>query len=438
MLTPMPGAVRPTRKSTGNHAKKLLLENDRRYRFLANRITDIIWVLDLKTFRLEYVSPSSELVTGYTPEEAVGTRLDRFVTQEGMAQIQEVFLQEYEKEKQKVSDSRTIDFQMYHKDGHMIWLEASARFYRNEREKAIGIVGVARDCTLRKEAEIRLRQSEEKYRHIIETIREAYCEFDLAGNLLSCNDTTADITGYSRSELPGMNYRQFLDEPDARAIFDVFHRVYLTRQPAKGIECTIRTRRGGRRQLDLSVLLLTDAAGRPAGFCGFGRDITESKEVQERLDALLKERTAELMQANTTLERTNIALQVLLEKKDETRFKLEDAMRRNVGELVMPALNKLKNSGLSPEQRTYVEVITRNLNDIVQPLLKGVSRDLVDMTPSEIQVVNLIKQGKKTKEIAEFMNIAPSTVDFHRDNIRAKLKIKNRRVNLQTYLRSLE
>ncbi|HOS98576.1 MAG TPA: LuxR C-terminal-related transcriptional regulator, partial [Deltaproteobacteria bacterium] len=202
--------------------------------------------------------------------------------------------------------------------------------------------------------------------------------------------------------------------------------------------CTIRTRRGGRRQLDLSVLLLTDAAGRPAGFCGFGRDITESKEVQERLDALLKERTAELMQANTTLERTNIALQVLLEKKDETRFKLEDAMRRNVGELVMPALNKLKNSGLSPEQRTYVEVITRNLNDIVQPLLKGVSRDLVDMTPSEIQVVNLIKQGKKTKEIAEFMNIAPSTVDFHRDNIRAKLKIKNRRVNLQTYLRSLE
>jgi len=53
-------------------------------------------------------------------------------------------------------------------------------------------------------------------------------------------------------------------------------------------------------------------------------------------------------------------------------------------------------------------------------------------------MVNFIKQGKTTKEISELLNIAPSTVDFHRDNIRSKLKIKNKRINLQTYLKSLE
>ena len=87
--------------STGKNAKKLLLENDRNYRLLANRITDIIWALDLKTFRLEYVSPSAERVTGYTVEKSIGARLKWFVTPEGLTNIQNVFVQEYEKEKQK-------------------------------------------------------------------------------------------------------------------------------------------------------------------------------------------------------------------------------------------------------------------------------------------------------------------------------------------------
>jgi PAS domain S-box-containing protein len=127
--------IRKRRMPAGND-KKLLLENDRKYRLLANRITDIIWALDLKTFRLEYVSPSTERVTGYTAREAIGNRLDSFVTPQGLEDIQRTFLQEYEKEKQNRSSARTIDFQMYHKDGHLIWLEASACFYRNDRERA--------------------------------------------------------------------------------------------------------------------------------------------------------------------------------------------------------------------------------------------------------------------------------------------------------------
>jgi len=129
---------------------------------------------------------------------------------------------------------------------------------------------------------------------------------------------------------------------------------------------------------------------------------------------------------------------VLLEKKDETRTKLEENMRSNVNELVMPVLTKLHNSGLSVKQKAYAEVIAKNLNDIVKPLLKGIPQDFLDLTPSEIHMVNFIKQGKTTKEISELLNIAPSTVDFHRDNIRSKLKIKNKRINLQTYLKSLE
>ena len=439
MTSPTTHNNRIKKPSTGKkNAKKLLLENDRTYRLLANRITDIIWALDLKSFRLEYVSPSAERVTGYSVEEAIGARLKWFVTPEGLTSIQNVFVQEYEKEKQNKSNPRTLDFQIYHKDGHLIWLEASACFYRNNKEKAIGIVGVARDCTIRKEVELKLRQSEEKYRHIIDNINEAYCEVDLAGNLLYCNSAAAAITGYTQEELIGKNFKLFLDEPNAEAVYEVFNRVYRKHHPVKGFECEIRDMKGVRKQLDLAVLLLKNGAGQPTGFCGFARDITESKTIKNRLNALLKERTSDLIHTNKTLEKTNIALQVLLEKKDETRIQLEETVRTNVNELVMPILNKLQHSGLSGKQKTYVESITKNLNEIVKPLLKGLPQGFLDLTPSEIHMVNFIKQGKTTKEIAELLNIATSTVDFHRDNIRNKLKIKNKRVNLQTYLKSLE
>jgi len=438
MQTSLPRINRSIKARTRRSSKRLLFENNQKYQLLANRITDIIWALDLKTFRLEYVSPSSERVTGYTVEEAIGARLERFVTPEGIDAIQKVFIQEYEKEKNKQSEPRMLDFQIHHKDGHLIWLEASACFYRNDNEKAVGIVGVARDCTLRKETEIRLRQSEEKYRHIIDNIKEAYCEVDLSGNFLYCNDATSSITGYAREELIGKSYGLFLDEPNRKAVYEVFNRVFRTHQPEKGFEYEIIDKDGFRKQLELVALLLKDAAGRPAGFCGFARDVTERKEIKKRLDTLLKERTADLIHTNKTLEKTNIALQVLLEKKDETRALLEENMRHNVSELVMPFLTKLQQSGLSEKQKIYVDVIASNLNEIIKPFLKGISQEFLNLTPSEIQIVNLIKQGRTTKEIASLLNIATSTVDFHRDNIRSKLNIKNRQVNLQTYLNSLD
>ncbi len=436
MISTTPLKIR--KKAPARNNKKLLLENDRRYRLLANRITDIIWALDLKTFRLEYVSPSSERVTGYSAEEAIGVRLNRFVTQDGLETIQRVFLQEFEREKQRQSNARTIDFQMHHKDGHLIWLEASACFYRNDKGKAIGIVGVARDCTLRKEAEIRLRRSEEKYRHIIDNINEAYCEVDLQGNFLFCNNATIELTGYSQDELIGRNFRLLMDDSNAAAVYEVFNQVFRTQQPIKGFECEIRDRKKICRHLDMVVLLLKNEAEQPTGFCGFGRDITERKQIKERLDSLLRERTADLIHTNKTLEKTNIALQVLLDKKDETRIQLEDTMRFNVNALVMPTLTKLQNSGLSTQQKAYVEAVCRNLNEITKPLLNGIPQHLLDLTPSEIEVVSLIKQGKTTKEIAGLLNVAPSTIDFHRNSIRSKLKIKNKRLNLQTYLKSLD
>ena len=90
------------------------------------------------------------------------------------------------------------------------------------------------------------------------------------------------------------------------------------------------------------------------------------------------------------------------------------------------------NSGLSG-----LGIIESNLNDIISPFVCGLSINLLNFTPTELQVANLVKQGKTTKEIASILNLSAKTIEFHRDNIRKKLGIKNRKINLRTHLLSL-
>ncbi len=102
----------------------------------------------------------------------------------------------------------------------------------------------------------------------------------------------------------------------------------------------------------------------------------------------------------------------------------------------MPYLEKLNTSRLDNKQKAYVNIIELNLNEIVAPLLREFSKIGLKLTPAEIQVTNLIRQGKNTKEIAEFLNLATSTIDTHRNKIRKKLGIKNKKINLKIYLKT--
>ena len=136
------------------------------------------------------------------------------------------------------------------------------------------------------------------------------------------------------------------------------------------------------------------------------------------------------------LEEANTALKVLLKQREEDKIELEEKVLLNVRELIFPYLEKLKMKKLGEKQRAYIGIIESNLNDIVSPFVHGLSSKLIKLSPTELQVTNLIKQGNTTKEIAEIMNLATSTIDFHRNNIRKKIGIHNKKINLKTYLSS--
>jgi PAS domain S-box-containing protein len=182
--------------------------------------------------------------------------------------------------------------------------------------------------------------------------------------------------------------------------------------------------------------------------------------IRKRAEEALKDREMELKAKSTNLAEANTALKILLKRREEDRVELEEKVlsnmmkillkRReedrveleekvlsNMNELIKPYLEKLKKGKLTDKQKAYINILESNIDDIISPFVQRLSSKFLKLTPTEIQVTNLIKQGRTSKEIADIMNLAQSTVNFHRDNIRIKTGIKNKKTNLRTYLLSL-
>ncbi len=135
----------------------------------------------------------------------------------------------------------------------------------------------------RKVAEKALRQGEEKYRTILENIEDGYFEVDIEGNFTFFNDSICKTTGYSRSELTGMNNRQYMDKENAEKVLKVFNRVYSTGEPTKAFDWEFIRKNGTKRQVDASISLIKSPEGGRIGFRGIARDVTERKRAEDAL-----------------------------------------------------------------------------------------------------------------------------------------------------------
>jgi DNA-binding CsgD family transcriptional regulator len=162
--------------------------------------------------------------------------------------------------------------------------------------------------------------------------------------------------------------------------------------------------------------------------------VTERKVAKKKL----KEREKELEIKSSNLEEINTALKVLLQKRDEDKIELEDRILSNVKELVEPYLIKLKNTRLDEKQNAYVSILESNLKEIISPFSQRLSSKYFNLTPTEIQVAGLVKEGRTAKEIAELLNKSIRAIEFHKNNIRKKLGLINKKANLRSHLLSLK
>ncbi|MEW6261570.1 MAG: PAS domain S-box protein [Thermodesulfobacteriota bacterium] len=164
-------------------------------------------------------------------------------------------------------------------------LEASASLMRDLDGQPIGFRGIIRDMTAHNAAEEALRESEEKYRTILESMEEGYFETDLRGNLIFFNDSMVKILGYPRQELAEINNRAYSSPRTAKRMYQIFNRLYRSGEPVQVADYEIVRKDGEPRTLEMSATLKKDREGRIVGFRGVVRDVTDRRKSEEALRA---------------------------------------------------------------------------------------------------------------------------------------------------------
>ena len=266
-------------------AEESLRRSEEKYRLLADHMKDQVWLMDLD-LNLIYISPSVEKLLGYAFDELRERPLDKLLAGTSYQKAMEFFSVEMPGALASPLDyvlNRTLELEFRCKDGRNLWTENTFSFIRNEYGRPVSLLIEGRDMTERKRVQEALRLSEERYRNILDHMEEAYYEVDLKGNLTFFNPAVVKNLGYTDNMVMGMNFRQFVDEENAGRVFDAFHRVFLTGETIKGVDWELIGKESGRIPVASSISLRCDARGKPVGFRGVIRDITDRKRADEAL-----------------------------------------------------------------------------------------------------------------------------------------------------------
>ena len=200
-------------------AKKELRESEERFTFLAEKMADIIWTVNLD-FQTTYVSPSIENILGFTPEERKRQTLEEMITPDSVKKVKKMFLEELHRDELGNDDPDrpvTIEVEFYRKDGSTVWMESKVKAIRDSEGAIVGMHGVSRDITQRKQAEEALRESESKFRNLFDLSPQAIALTDLrSGKLVDVNNKFLELTKYSKEEILGLNTTEvgFYSEAD--------------------------------------------------------------------------------------------------------------------------------------------------------------------------------------------------------------------------------
>ena len=318
-------------------------------------------------------------------------------------------------------------------DGSKVWVDILLSPLRDENGNVTHVIEAIRDVTDLVEMQDVLRESEENFRALAENANDGILiAAGEEGVNVYANKRAAEITGYSVTELLEIGLHELVAPGEIKEVADRYKR----RLAAKNVPGEYETKLV-RQSREIFPVELSSARsvwkGEPASIIII-RDITNRKLAEEAV----RKGEAELVEKSRHLEEVNAALKVLLKQREEDKADLEERFLANVKELVLPYVEKLKNSRLHSDQMTLVGILESNMKEIVSPFVTKLSSRFLSLTPTEIQVASLIKDGKSSKEIAALLNASENTVRSHRFHIRSKLGIKNKKVNFRSYLQSLQ
>ncbi len=257
-------------------AEDALRQSEESHRGILELAPDSITVVDLQEGRYLQVNDAFCRLSGYSAEEALGrTPLELGVYRDPRDRDRLV-------ERVKTYGSvEGLEIQYRNRSGQVLDAIVSARQIQfRDRECLLVIVT---NITSLKQAQEVLRQSELKYRTVLESMEEGYYETDLRGQFTYFNASTCRLHGYTADELMGMSYKRYLRPDNAKRISNIFRNIYETGEHSTVMEYEIIRKDGSIRQCELSAYLRRDVSGRPVGFWGITRDRTEQKKMESQL-----------------------------------------------------------------------------------------------------------------------------------------------------------
>lgn len=251
-------------------------------------------------------------------------------------------------------------------------------------------------------------------------------ETDAQGDFTYCSPSCSALYGYEPLELLGRNIIETLIPPEDReAQRKIIEEIRLGRKPRKGLRRRAMRKNGAVIPIEIHCLPVL-AGNTVVGFRGLSRDL---RAIQE-LELHLEHKTRELTEVNN-------ALRLLLHQGTEAWAEHERRIHDNLQRLVLPYLEKIQERCKDQELELYLRVALANLERITSIFSLTLSARLGGLTPRELEVAELIRQGRSTKQIAAILDLSSRTVEFYRDKLRVKLGIKSKKTNLRSYLSSL-
>jgi DNA-binding CsgD family transcriptional regulator len=230
----------------------------------------------------------------------------------------------------------------------------------------------------------------------------------------------------------GLNLAALLEKDSLPVVRELFSRKRDDLDVTNPLEFLTYTRTGEGVWLEVNTRSVKESGERVA-IHGIARNITERKRMEEAL----RKREQELEEKSRNLEDANSALRVLLKRREDDKAELEEKVICNARELILPYIENLKITSVDSHQLNQLKILERNANEIISPFLRTLSSKYPNLTPMEIKVINFIKEGRTTKEMAALLNVSTRTVEVHRDHIRKKLDLRNRKANLRSCLMAL-
>ncbi len=411
---------------------KELQESENRLKMALEGADEGLWVIDFKENKMIFSGETAEML-GYNQEELGSTeeQWDKFTHPDDWPLVKQRLVDHYEGR----TNLYEAEYRARTKEGGWKWFLGHGRVMRRDKKgRPLQAIGTHVDITKLKETEIELRESEEKFRSLIENAPFGILIVGFRRRIEYFNPQFKTIFGYSKKELYNIDNwfkKAYPDESYRKKVKSIWNTAI--NQPNQSFpepyQFNIISKSGDSKIVRVKFVPLKEKNCLVTYL-----DITETAAARKALE----KREKELERKTASLEEVNTALRVLLKKREEDKTELEEKVLYNMKDLVLPYIAKLEQSRLSSNQKTFLSILKSNLDDIVSPFSRRLAVSHHNLTPREVQVANLLKEDKITKEIAELLYMSESSVEFHRHNIRKKLGLVGKKVNLRTYLQSLQ